>query len=66
MECSTPQGLKLLFLNNNFSLETNKNVWPRIVNSKNSLKQRIVTMELHIKQCAQNKNMTKILHLKEC
>ena len=66
MECSTPPGLKLLCLNNNFSLETKKNVWRRNVNSKNSLKEKFVTMELHIKQCVQNKKMTKILHLKEC
>ena len=26
----------------------------------------IGTMELHIKQCTQNKNLTKILHLKKC
>ena len=66
MECSTPPVLKLLCFNNSFSVETNKNVRPKIVNSKNFLKQRIITMELHIKQCTQNKNLTKILHLKEC
>ena len=62
MECSTPPVLKLLCFSSSFSVETDKNVRPRIANSKNFLKQRT---DLHMKQCTQIKNLTKILHLKE-
>ena len=66
MECSTTPALNLFCFNNSFSVEANKKAWHRIVNFKNFLKQRSVTIKLHIKQATQNKDLTKMLHLKEC